>query len=299
MESLCVCNTNSDSISCIELEQVSVKKTIILNSKDKEKIGPHGIVQYKNSILVANNYSNNLKVVELLKKNSVKEYFVGMHCNDLVEYEDKAYITCGESNSVVVIDLISMKVIEEIPCENEPHSIEINKEKKTLVVTNFNSDSITIIDLMDMNRVLNIRVGEYPTKAIFSPEKNEILVCESYIGSDKNGCVSMLSLESFKVEKKIEVNRIPVDLCCNNENFYVSNFGDGYIHEVNLKERIIKRTFSIGGMPRGMVLYKNFIFIGDNYNNKVVEMDLITEDKKAIPVGSEPTGMAMITLESK
>jgi YVTN family beta-propeller protein len=299
VENLCICNTNSDSISLIDIEQGVVKKNIRLNSKDKEKIGPHGIIQYKDSILVANNYSNNLKIVNLLNNNLIEDYFVGMHCNDLSEFEDKIYVTCGESNSVVVIDLLSMKVLEEIPCQSEPHSIEINKERKILVVTNFNSDSITIIDLMDTNRTLNIRVGEYPTKAIFSPIKNEVIVCESFIGSDRNGSVAILSLESFKVTKNIKVKRIPVDLCCKDNYCYVSNFGDGYVDQLELNEGIIKKTFFIGGMPRGMVLHKDFIFIGDNYNNKVIKMDLITENKKAITVGCEPTGMAMVSLELK
>lgn len=296
---LCICNTDSDTVSVIDTKEFSIKKTINLRTKRGTKVGPHGIIQYKNSIMVVNNYSNNLKIINNLDDKNLEKYFIGLHCNDVAVYDNKAYIVCGELNSVVVFDLISKKIIEEIPCENHPHSIEINIEKKLIVVANFNSDSITLVELNDNQQIYNIRVGAYPTKACFSHFSDHIIICESNIGNDYNGSISIVSLHKLCKDKRIEVNKIPVDLFLDNKLCYVSNFGDGSIDIIDLEKFLINENIYVGGMPRGIAVEKNCLFVGDNYNNSISRIDLNNKKRKDIPIGKEPTGMTFFNLQSK
>ncbi|GAA0181880.1 YncE family protein [Clostridium sediminicola] len=295
MGCLCVCNTNSDTISIVNTENLSLKKTINLRNKENTKVGPHGIIYYKNSIFVVNNYSNNLKIIENFDECNVENHYIGIHCNDLVIYDEKVYVACGESNSVVVFDMLTKKIIEEIPCENQPHSIEINDNKKLMVVSNFNSNSITLIDLEDSRRIYNIRVGEYPTKACFTHLGDKIIVCESNIGNHENGSIRVLSLKELKNEINIKVGKIPVDVFLTDKFSFVSNFGDGSIDIIDLGKYIKKRSIYVGGMPRGIIVDKGKLFIGDNYNNILIKLDINGKIIKSIPIGKEPTGIAYFT----
>ena len=58
MDSIIVCNTASDSLSMISLENDSVYN-IPLSSNNILR-GPHGIEIYKNKILTANNYDSSI-----------------------------------------------------------------------------------------------------------------------------------------------------------------------------------------------------------------------------------------------
>jgi YVTN family beta-propeller protein len=68
-----------------------------------------------------------------------------------------------------------------------------------MLISNFENDSITIVDLEDKKNIKNIRVGSYPTKALFTVAGNCILICESNIGTDTRGSISILSLKTYRV----------------------------------------------------------------------------------------------------
>ena len=47
-------------------------------------------------------------------------------------------------------------------------------------------------------------------------------------------------------------------------------------------------------MPRGILEDEKYLYVGDNYNNLLFRIDKITENKKAISIGGEPTGMTLL-----
>ncbi|WP_127836477.1 YncE family protein [Clostridium prolinivorans] len=294
MSCLYVCNTSSDYISKVNLIQFKEEQKIELSRHEAYKAGPHDICIYKDKLLVANSYSNSLSIVDINMNKEIENFFIGMHCNGVDVFEDNAYIICGELNSIIVFNLSQNKIIEEIPCGNFPHSISINKNKKIIAVSNMNSDSITLIDCSDNFNIKNIKVLSYPVKAIFTPKEDKLLVCESFMGINKNGSLCMIDLKNLETVWRLKVGTYPVDIYCENNICYISNFGDGTISIIdmdNVKE--IKRI-KIGGMPRGIIKNEENIYVGDNYNNFLIELNLKKETKKIIPIGGEPTGMLII-----
>ena len=146
MGNLFVCNTSSDNISIVSLESFLIEDKISLSNDYGSKVGPHGICMYKDELIIANSYGNNICRVDIKEKRILETFFIGSHCNDVAVLDDKAYIICGEANSMIVFDLIKNQFEELIPCENGPHSISVNKEKKLIVVANMENDSITLIN---------------------------------------------------------------------------------------------------------------------------------------------------------
>ncbi len=288
---LYVCNTSSDNISVVNTENFKEEVKIPLQLSKMDRVGPHGICVYKDKLLVANNYSNTISIVDIETKEEVDSFFIGMHCNDVVVYEDKAYVICGDSNHVSVFNLISKTVEEEIPCGNLPHSIDINKQKKIIVVSNFHNDSLTMIDLEDKKNIANLRVGAYPTKVSFTVDGNNILICESNLGSDVKGKVSILSLKGFKLLNKILVGKYPIDIYPSSPYCFVTNFGDGSVSIVDINNYKEIKNINIGGMPRGVFRMGRNVYVTDSYNDLLISVDIESEDKKVISIGGEPNGM--------
>jgi YVTN family beta-propeller protein len=294
LENLYVCNTFSDNISIVDTELFNEDCKISLKNSDYTRIGPHGICFYKNKVLTANNFSNSLSLIDLYKKTQIDDYFIGMHCNDVKVIEDNAVVICGDSNSIVDFNLEENRVDGEIPCGNLPHSIDICKNSKLIVTAEMISDSITLADYTDLSNVKSIRVGKFPTKAIFSIDDEIIYVCESNIGSDKHGSISMFSYSDLKLIKRINVGNAPVDMYVDKNHCFVSNFGDGTVSIIDIKQfKEIKRIY-VGGMPRGIVRKGEYIYVGDNYNNLLIKINLLKEEKKAISIGGEPNGMMLL-----
>lgn len=291
MDYLYVCNTSSDNISVVDLSSFKEECKISLGVSNMDRVGPHGICVYKDKLLTANSYSNTISIVDMDKREEISNYFVGMHCNDAVIYEDKVYVICGESNYVVEFNLITNRIDEEIPCGSLPHSIQINRQKKLMVISNFESDSLTIVDLEDKKNVMQLRVGAYPTKALFTVDGNHILICESNLDADIRGNISIMSLKGFKLLNKVLVGKYPVDMYSNTSHCFVSNFGDGTVSIVDINCYKEVKKINIGGMPRGIIKMGDFIYVGDNYNNQLMRVDVKNENKKVISIGGEPTGM--------
>lgn len=291
MEYIYVCNTGSHDVSQVCLGTL-MEERIKLNNVDDENVGPHGICVYKENLLIANSYDNTLCKINCAT-DSIESYYIGAHCTDVAVQEDSAFIACGEGNCIIVFDLKENKVISEMPCGVFPHNIEILNSTKIGLVANMLNDSIYMFNCESKDMVKNIRVGAYPTKAIFLNSSKEILVCESHLGEDKEGSISIYSTENCKLIKRAKVGFAPVDMCLDNSLgiVAVSNFQEGTISLIDISTLKELKRIPIGGMPRGILQKNRALYVGDNYLNELKIIDIITNKIKVIPLGKEPNGM--------
>ncbi|AJA47727.1 hypothetical protein CPAST_c16520 [Clostridium pasteurianum DSM 525 = ATCC 6013] len=294
MKNLFVCNGYSDNIAIVNTSTFEKVQQISLKQDGNDRIGPHGICAYNDKLLVTNNYSNSLSLVNVKKKKVEKNIFIGMNCNDVKVIENNAFVVCGDINNIVNYSLDRNEIQEEIPCGNMPHSIDVHDSLKNIVISNMNSDSITFLKYGNEDYISNIRVGEYPTKALFSKDGKLIFVCESNMGSDKCGNISIFSAENLKILSRIPVGNSPVDMFIEKKMCFVSNFGDGTISVIDLEKFVETGRIEVGGMPRGIIKDKENIYIGDNYNNLLVCVNYYNYKKKSIYIGKEPTGMLIL-----
>ncbi|ERI89598.1 hypothetical protein HMPREF1982_04463 [Clostridiales bacterium oral taxon 876 str. F0540] len=291
---LYVCNTSSDNISKINLDEFKEEYRIPVGVDKISKAGPHDLCIYNDMLLSANIYSNSLSFISLKEGKEVENHFIGMHCNGVKIWGDNAYIICGETNSLFLFSLAKKKIIEEVPCGIFPHSISICKNKNLAVVSNMHSENITLIDLTCNECIKSIKVEAYPTKAIFSEDGSYILVCESNMGLNINGTLNIIDSNSFESLGRIEAGSCPVDIFMEGKRCFISNFADGTLSIIDIYNRREEKRVRVGGMPRGIVKKDKYVYAGDNYNNVLVKVDLEKETKKVIAVGGEPTGMTLV-----
>lgn len=292
MSYIIVCNTGSDSLNKICTQ--SFKNESIVLSADESPLGPHGLSLYKDKILVANNYNNSISLINYKNFKEESNLYIGAHPNDIVAFDDIAYVSCGESNSVIIYDLINERINFEVPTGRFPHNIALDEEKHLIFISNMGEDNISVIDYINNKEIKRIKVDKTPIKINISKNKKYLYVCMSHLGYDKKGDVGIIELKTLELINKIQVGLSPVDLYEEDDNLYVSNLCDGSISIVNLKELKEKNKITIGGMPRGIVKDKENIFVGDYLNGTLNVINIENKKVKAITIGTEPNAMTLV-----
>ena len=310
MSHVILCNTGSDMLSRIDTESLELQNYTL--SGDEISFGPHEITQYNDSILTANNYNNTISIVdksvfeenyksdaENLSKDEIflgkqKNIYIGACPNDAAQYNNEILVTCGESDSIIIYNLINEKISFNIPVGIFPHNITIYKKKNLAFTSNMGDDSISVIDLKINKEIKKITVENTPIKIKISNNNRYIYVCISYLGYDKEGYIGIISLDTLELINKIKVGFSPVDLFEDNDYLYVSDFCGSSISIINLKEFKREGKIEILGMPRGIVKFHKKIFAADYLNGFVNVINLETKEIKAIAVGKEPNAMTLI-----
>ncbi|WP_459477148.1 YncE family protein [Clostridium saccharoperbutylacetonicum] len=293
MSYIILCNTASDSLNKINTEDLNSESIIL--SDGEGPFGPHGLSLYKDKILVANNYNNSISIINYNNFKEETNLYVGAHPNDIVAINDIAYVLCGESNSVIIYDLISERINFEIPTGRFPHNATLFEDKKLIFISNMGEDNISVIDYLNNREIKRIKVENIPMKTIISKNKKYLYICLSCLGYDKNGTVGIIDLETLELINKIEVGNSPVDLFEDESFLYISNLCDGIISVIDLKEFKEKNKIRIGGMPRGIVKVGNRIFVGDYLNGILKVINLTENNVKVIRIGDEPNSMTLCT----
>ncbi len=72
------------------------------------------------------------------------------------------YVVCEHGNSLVVVDLETGSLLDEIPVGKRPHDVAISPDGRRLYVTNRQSDSLTVIDATSRSVVTEVPVGDEP-----------------------------------------------------------------------------------------------------------------------------------------
>ncbi|WP_160689089.1 YncE family protein [Clostridium sp. C2-6-12] len=291
MSYIVVCNTGSDSLNKINTENFNTQRVVL--SAAESPFGPHGLSLYKDKILVANNYNNSISLIDYNTFKEEGNIYIGAHPNDIVAHNDFIYVSCGESNSLIIYNLINERIDFEIPTGRFPHNIVLEEERNILFVSNMEDESISVIDNINSKEIKRIKVKNTPMKMSISNNKKYLYVCISCLGDDKNGSIGIIELNTLKLIGKVEVGLSPVDLFEEDNYIYVSNLCDGSISVINLNELTEEKKIVIGGMPRGIIKIKENIFVGDYLNGKLNVIGIDEKNIKVIPLGKEPNAMTL------
>ncbi|MEG2289753.1 MAG: YncE family protein [Clostridium sp.] len=294
MRYLYICNTTQDRVDKVSVDKFELETIINLVGVNGSKIGPHGLCVQGDLLFTSNSYDGSVSIIDMetLISNS---YYLGRNCRDICALGNHLYIVCGDSNDVVTFDLEKKEIIEIIPCGDSPHSIHCCSTTSEIVVANNGDDSITIFDSLYGGDIKNIKVGAAPTKALFTPNGDYILVCESRAGTSDKGCICVISSKSYKIIKRVPVGNCPFDMYCDDRYCYVSNYGDGSISIIDMLEFENIKNIRVGVMPRGIACDEKYIYVGDSYNYLLIGIDKEDNQKKIIiQLKGQPTGMIIV-----
>lgn len=292
MRYLYICNATIDGIKKIELNfDENSKFEPVVNGGI---ITPFTIRRYDKEFITSN-YQNN-SISFFYNNGIVENFYLGCICTDMAILNNYIYIICEDSNTVVCFDIITKSIVEIIPCENSPYSLDVCSKNGKIIVSNIFSNSVNIIDIENKGLVESRPVGLYPTKVMWSIDGNYFLVCESYLGKSK-GYLKAYSLENHKNIGTVQVGNTPMDICFDGAYYYVSNYFDGTISIVDIKTFKEVNILKVGGWIKNILIEGQYIYALDVKNNLIKKIDKCTgeeKNNKLIPMSGELTGMVIM-----
>ncbi|MBT9832666.1 hypothetical protein GPK36_12265 [Clostridium baratii] len=283
MNNMYVCNGKNNSISKINIEDMSFEKLYLgMNGRFNS---PKDIEIEGEVLVVANGYENTISVLNMDEFKEIYCDYIGAKPVDAEIYENYAYILCNESNSILLYDLKNRRTILTIPSGNCPQNIAMDKERKKLFVTNLLDNSVSIIDMKENVNIDSIHTEKYPLRVKISKDKQFFFILESSLEENGEDYISIYKLDDFSLVKRLKSGYIPIDIYEDTDYFYILNIGDGTINKIDLKNKLEGQTISIGGIPDKIEKNNNSFFITDCSNKKVYVLDESLKKQKIITLG--------------
>ena len=114
----------------------------------------------------------------------------------------RLYVVCEASNTLMVVDTKSGKIINEIKVGVQPHFICFSPDEKFAYVSNRGSDNVSVIDTRNFKVVSYLPTGDEPHEAVTDVEGNILFVANA--GSYN---VSVIDLKNGKEIKRLAASR--------------------------------------------------------------------------------------------
>jgi YVTN family beta-propeller protein len=143
-------------------------------------------------LFVSNWASNSISVIDLATNKSVRSISVGANPNDMYLARDgRLYVSCGNSNSVWVVDTKQMRAVHQIhtamyrnaPIGSTPNALVADREEKMLFVANADNNTVAVVNIgeaEEYNVMGFIPTGWYPTSLELSRDGKKL-----YVGNSK------------------------------------------------------------------------------------------------------------------
>lgn len=119
----------------------------------------------------------------------------------------RTFITDSTKNTVLVVDPIAGKIIQEITVGTYPHGLRLSPEGRELYVANMRSGDVSVVDVSAGREVKRIVAGKLPVQVGFTADGAQVYV--SLNGENK---VAIIDRASRIVAAKVDVGRNPVQV---------------------------------------------------------------------------------------
>ncbi|MDD2243231.1 MAG: hypothetical protein PHR13_01260 [Dysgonamonadaceae bacterium] len=249
------CSDLEDIIDVSELPPLQTKKLLILSE---------GGMGLNNSTLALFDLRSNFKDLDYFQTTNNRG--LGDTANDILKYGSKIYLVINGSSVIEIINVENGKSLKQIPLKTtdgkskQPRSIAAYGGK--VYITSFD-DTVTRIDTTLLSVDANITVGQDPEGICI--KNNKIYVANSgglnFMSGDYDKTVSVINLQSFKEEKKIEVGMNPNKIYADSEGDIYVNIRGNYTSEPAAFKKITPSTGVVSTIEN--VVATEFVLVND------------------------------------
>ncbi len=99
------------------------------------------------------------------------------------------YVACGSGNSIDIVDVASMRVVDRITQVDDPETFDLNRQGTRLYISNEDAGELSIIDLTTKKLLQSIPVGLEPEGVLLSPDQRD-----AYVASEGSNLVNVVDL---------------------------------------------------------------------------------------------------------
>jgi YVTN family beta-propeller protein len=201
-------------------------------------------------------------------------------------------------DSLSIIDLCSLEVINTIFAGSHPNRIEVLECKDRAFITNYDSDSVSVIDLKFQEMIAQIPCGIMPRSVVLGNGNRHLYVANT--GSEHITIIDAVSMDKLDCFK---VNGYPVDICCDNTKkrlYSIINLSEG-LDEYRLVEFDINsgrkyNCLRLGSMPVDLAYddRRGRLYVLDAVENRLSIIDSVSFAViKTVELGRMPVGQSL------
>jgi YVTN family beta-propeller protein len=163
----------------------------------------------------------------------------------------RAYITCRNSNVVLIINTITNTVINTITVGTDPIGVWPSPDGNKLYVSNSTANTVSVISLITNSVVATIPVGTNPSGVTVRPDGGRVYVANRFSNN-----VNVIDAASNSVLTNIIVGGVPIGICLSPDGsrLYVSNQQSNTISVINTATNLVVATISVGTGPTGLAI---------------------------------------------
>ena len=180
-----------------------------------------------------------------------------------------AYVTSLAGGSVTVIDLVTGKVVKDIPTGKGAEGIDATPDGREIWVANRDANTITVIDVKTLAPVFTIHASEFPLRVKITPDGRRAIA--TFTGSGDVGI--------FDTATRVQAARIPI----------------GREAVAGTETRVFQKRFGASPAPVGLLIAPDGgrAFVSAAHADVVAVIDLqkLRVDD-AWTAGKEPDGLA-------
>jgi YVTN family beta-propeller protein len=114
------------------------------------------------------------------------------------------YVTCEASDSVIVVDAPSRRILAEIPVDRQPHDVAFHPDGRRVYVSSRLEDSVSEISAADRKVIRRLVIGDEPHGLMTDRAGKFLYVANTLIDS-----ISVIDTETFTEVKRLSSGRGP------------------------------------------------------------------------------------------
>jgi PQQ-dependent catabolism-associated beta-propeller protein len=166
-----------------------------------------------------------------------------MHFN---KAHDKLYVACGDDDSIDVIDVATLEVIDSIPTGPSPEVFAFSPDEKQIYVSNEEDSTMEIIDIATKIVTARVPTGAEPEGVAISVDGKT-----AFVTSEVADMVHVVDIATARVTKNIVVGTRPRRFVVTPDGaeLWVSDELSSEVHVINLATLEISEVLSF--LPPG------------------------------------------------
>lgn len=206
-ESLYVINTKKDTVS----PYMEVETGILDLKYDSDK----GL------LYTANGKTNNIQVIDMKKKEVLKEVSVGEYPSKMVHDEERLFVLASKSGEVFVMDTSTYNIMNSFSVNERPEGLHFDGKNIWTGghgATGELNEKVFAYDSETGQEVKTVTTGLMPIQISQVSDNSSI-----YVLSHGDHSLTKFNVDTYEVEKKINVGDNPSFMIANGTNLYVSS----------------------------------------------------------------------------
>ncbi len=272
-------------------EEYICKKAVNLGKEDKLAI--HSIINYGNSVYLADSYNNKIYKYDYAQ-NELSEESAGRDPRHMCIADDNMYVANFESDNISVIDLPNFALTESIPAGIKPHDIIYSKNDEKLYICCYEENEI--LEYSEKHELKRHFTTDGKPMHMFI-SGNYIILMAYFANGNVHTKINFINIETGKIENVILIDGLASDFDIDYKRnlIYVINIEDKKLYIIDTAKKETVKLIFLGGYPESLTVGEKYVYISNSKKNQitVIDSDKLAVDR-AISLNFSPSCIKII-----